>query len=141
MRKRPAYKKPACKKPACKQPASSEAFLACSAQPPRVQVGDFVLHLTNPEMHVFSFITTDPAVIVLEDLHNVFCSMSWPSGPARSRPVFRIRSSFDDESVGDFADGRILECKCVRRLSVAEWHRLKATVGEESDTSELAEDQ
>ena len=46
-----------------------------------LQVGDFVLHLANPEMHVFSFITTDPAVIVLEDLHNVFSSMSWPSGP------------------------------------------------------------
>ena len=79
-------------------------------------------------------------MIVLEDLHNVFSSMSWPSGPARSRPVFRIRSSFDDE-VGDFADGRILECKFLRWLSVEEWHRLKATVGEESDTSEQEEDQ
>ena len=139
MRKRPAYKKPACKKTACKQPASSEAVLACSAQPPRVQVGDFVLHLANPEMHVFSFITTDPAVLVLEDLQNVFSLMSWPLGPARSRPVFRIRSLFDD--VEDFADGRILECKFLRWLSVEEWHRLKATVGEESDTSEQEDDQ
>eukprot|EP00974_Lingulodinium_polyedra_P050002 4809538-Lingulodinium_polyedra.AAC.1 len=60
-------------------------------------------------MRVFSFLTSDHGVVVIEDMDNALTSLSWPADPEHSKPVFRTRAAFNGEYLEDCSDGRILE--------------------------------